>query len=379
MNLLLINYEYPPIGGGAANATWHLAKALNESGNSVAVLTAAYRDLRGWRQQDGIGVYRCRAWRRNQATSTISEMLSFAAGAAPAVLTITRQRRIDAAIVFFLFPCGPLGPMARALRHIPYLISLRGGDVPGTEPALWRLHQLLTPLRRLVYRYSAAVVANSEGLRDIAQRSDRVAIDVIPNGVDTDYFRPDPGGRNRRPDAFELLFVGRLQPQKNLFFLFRELAAMAGAHAPRLILHMVGKGPQEEDLKESAQRLGLAERIIWHGWLDRSQMQAMYRRVDGLVMPSRYEGMSNVILEAMASELPVLASRVGGNTDLIQDGQTGFLFDLDSSRSFQDALAKMVGKPDNSRKIGVHARQFVLGHLSWAQVANRYLEGFSKR
>ena len=104
----------------------------------------------------------------------------------------------------------------------------------------------------------------------------------------------------------------------------------------------------------------------------------MYRRVDGLVMPSRYEGMSNVILEAMASGLPVLASRVGGNIDLVQDGQTGYLFDLDSSRSFQDAFTAIVDNPETARKMGINARQFVLRHSSWAQIANLYLEKLSK-
>ena len=379
MNLLLINYEYPPIGGGAANATWHLARELTATGHRVTVLTAAFQGLNGWRDEYGVNVFRCRSARKQQGTSTILEMLAHIVSAGVSLPSIVRHAKIDAIIVFFLFPGGPIGLLAYLLFRIPYLVALRGGDVPGADPRLLWMHALLAPVRKLIYRTSAGIVANSAGLKVIAQHSDWVDIQVIPNGVDTDSFQPAALRHYGNNAVFQLLYAGRFQPEKNLSFLFHELAKLSDCMRSSLTIHMVGEGPQKDDLEEIAKKSGFSDRVTWHGWLDRAQMQAMYRRVDGLVMPSRYEGMSNVILEAMASGLPVLASRVGGNIDLIQDGQTGYLFDLDSSRSFQDAFAKMVEKPDKSRKIGMLARQFVLGHLSWAQVANRYLEGFSKK
>ena len=269
MNLLLINYEYPPIGGGAANAAWHLAKALNESGNSATVLTVAYRDLKSWQDENGVMVFRCRGIRKNRSGSTILEMLIFMVFAAAAVLKIARQRKIEGIIVFFLFPCGPIGLLSYLLLRIPYLISLRGGDVVGTEPGLLWLHRLLQPMRKLIYRTCVGIVANSTGLKEIAHQTDRVDIQVIPNGVNTYFFQPSASRHYGNNDVFQLLYAGRFQPEKNLCFLFRELSELVGHTAAPFVLHMVGEGPQKDDLEEIAKKSGFSDRVAWHGWLDR--------------------------------------------------------------------------------------------------------------
>lgn len=372
LDLLLINYEYPPIGGGAANAMWSLARACEEEGHRVTVLTAAYGELKGWRRENGVDVFRCRSIRKQRATSTILEMLAFVLSAALSLPGIVKRKNIDGIIVFFLFPCGPLGLIAHALFRIPYLISLRGGDVPGTEPGLLWFHRLLQPIRKLVYRKSAAIIANSRGLKRIAQRTDCVPIHVIPNGVDTDFFQPVAPGQKRAESAFQLIYVGRFQPEKNLCFLFHRLSEFGGQTAVPFLIHMVGEGPQKTELEKLAQTLMLSDRIVWHDWLERSALKEIYQHVDCLILPSRYEGMSNVILEAMACGLPILASRVGGNTDLVQEGHSGYLFDPDSPGSFFNAIAAMIDNPAKAKQMGVNARRFADRCLSWTQVARQY-------
>ncbi len=379
MNLLLINYEYPPIGGGAANATWNLATALNESGNHVTVLTAAYRDLKGWRNENGVNVFRCRAIRKKQATSTILEMLSFVVSAALTLPRIVKSKNIEGVIAFFLFPCGPLGLIAHFFYRIPYLVSLRGGDVPGTEPGLSRIHRLLMPIRKLVYRKSAGVIANSIGLKALAQKCDDVEIDVIPNGVDTEFFQPASLRQETGTPAFQFLFVGRFQPQKNLSFFFHRIAELCGKTSVPFVIHMVGEGPQKGKLEKLAQTLGINDKIQWHGWLEPFHLREMYQSADCLVLPSLYEGMPNVILEAMACGVPILASRVEGNVDLVKDGHTGYVFKPNSPQAFRSAFNAMVDMPEKTKQMGRNARQFVDGHFNWLVAAKKYyvrLSGF---
>ncbi|MFH1295687.1 MAG: glycosyltransferase, partial [Bacteroidota bacterium] len=133
MNFLLINYEYPPIGAGAATATYHIAKEIVKAGNSVTVLTSQYRDKKGAEEENGINVIRCRSLRKNAEQSNIAEMLCFLLSASLSLPSVVKRHKIESAIVFFSFPCGPLGLLCRTFFQIPYVVSLRGGDVPGAE------------------------------------------------------------------------------------------------------------------------------------------------------------------------------------------------------------------------------------------------------
>ena len=169
MNLLLVNYEYPPIGGGGGTATYNLARQMVQAGHEVTVLTAQFRSLSGWALEDGVRVFRCPARRRLADRSSIGEMASFLLSAALTLNSLLKSCRIEGLIAFFSFPCGILGLEGWYGQRIPYVISLRGGDVPGTEPGLRTLHNVLRPLRRWAFRCSRAVVANSIGLKTLSE------------------------------------------------------------------------------------------------------------------------------------------------------------------------------------------------------------------
>src|SRR5437588_11302229 len=190
MRILLVSYEYPPVGAGAATAGGAIAKALIELGHRVVVLTGRFKGLPPQYEDQGIIIQRVPSLRRRVDRSDLLEMASFLAAGLMFVPTIVRTRRVEVAIVFFSMPCGPIGLLGRWLCGVPYIISLRGGDVPGAEPALNFLHRLISPIRRAVLKNSIANVANSEGLRKMAETSDPFPVQVIRNGVDTEFVIP---------------------------------------------------------------------------------------------------------------------------------------------------------------------------------------------
>jgi glycosyltransferase involved in cell wall biosynthesis len=377
MNILLINYEYPPIGGGAATATNAIAGHLTSLGHTVTVLTSRFRDLKGEIREGDVRVVRCPAIRKNPDRSGILEMFSFLLAAGLMLVSVIRTHRIEASIVFFSFPCGPLGLWGLKRGNVPYVISLRGGDVPGNEAALATLHKLLTPMRRLIFRRSVAVVANSPGLKEMSERVDPYPVHVIPNGVDTDFFSPiaNCGKAGHRPFVF--LFVGRLQIAKNLFYLFDHVASLRCSGVGAFVLHLVGDGPQHNGLKSYAKTLGIEDCLVWHGWVDKESLREIYRRADCLVNPSLCEGMPNVVLEAMACGLPVIASRVPGNDAVVHHGESGWLFDLDTPDTFLTMLRKAMEDPGEARRMGQRGRAWVLEDFSWRKVAQAYADLFS--
>ena len=375
VNLLLVNYEYPPLGGGAANATYNIGKCLVGQGHRVTVLTAAFGELRGATEENGVCVVRIPAARSRTDRSNPGEMLAFVVSAAFRLPALLKKERFDGAIVFFALPCGPLGLLIRALSKTPYVISLRGGDVPGSDPRMKLWHQLLSPWRRWAYRKSLAVVANSESLKEQAMAADRHPVSVIPNGVDVDFFSPGAGVESQGPKR--IMFAGRLQAQKNLPYLFEQVARLRNAVTVPFELHLMGDGPDREVLGRMAGELGIAAQLVWHGWLnDREQVRALYRSAAFLVNPSLGEGMSNGMLEAMSCGIPVLASRVVGNDALVRDGETGFLFDFREPSAFVEKARMLLENDPRARVMGDRARAWTAENASWAAASKAYADLF---
>ena len=372
MKLLLVNYEFPPVGGGAANATSFLARALTELGHEVTVLTTAFGALRGTSTEAGVEVVRVRTLRRSADRSNPVEMLSFLLAALIPGLRLAWRRRFDATIAFFTIPSGPVALLPWIVLRIPYVVSLRGGDVPGFVPEIDAIHRWIAPLRRAVLRRASAIIANSASLAQLSTAADPFPVGVIPNGVDPLAFAPQ-GAANPAEDEFRILFVGRLHSQKNVGMLIESAAALAAEPGPRVVLEIVGDGPERAALEKLAERAGAAALLRWRGWLDKGAVLDCYRRTHAFVNPSLYEGMPNTVLEAMACGVPVVASRIGGNEDLVVEGETGFLFDLGAPQQLTAALQRLRGSRALGIDLGARGRQRVIGEFSWPSVAERYV------
>ena len=373
MRILLLNYEYPPVGGGAATATREIARALRRLGHAPVVLTARFGELPERADEDGVTVVRLPCRRLRPDAASLGEMASYFAAAWPAVGPLVRQERIGAMLAFFSLPCGPLAWRAHRGTGIPYVVSLRGGDVPGNEPGLRFAHALLAPVRRRVLRGAAAVIANSPGLRALAEAADGVPVRVIPNGVDPAFFRPAAPAPHS-PAPLRLLFVGRFHPQKNLPWLLRQLADFAGELPASFTLDLVGEGPRLPELRTLAAELGLQDRLRWRGWVPRSELPALYQGADVVLHPTLYEGMPNVLLEAMACGVAVVASDVPGNDAVVRPGETGFLHPLDDGAAFRSILRRLVAEPGLAPALGAAGRRAVERDFSWERTAQSYLE-----
>lgn len=373
MRILLINYEYPPIGAGAATATQAMAREFQKAGCAVTVLTAGFAGFPPNEIVDGVKIRRVRSIRRSAHCSNVFEMGSFLFAAMLALPSLVRRDKIEGCIAFFSIPCGPIALLARWMFKIPYVVSLRGGDVPGTEPGMQGLHRLLEPLRRLVLRHSIAIVANGCGLKELSEKADPFSVRFIPNGVDMASFCPAAEAAPA-PGPFRFLFVGRFQEQKNLCSLLKELAALREEGAPDFEIHLVGDGPLRPMLQKRAAESGLD--AVWHGWMPREKLADVYRRCHCLVNPSLYEGMPNVLLEAMGCGLPIVASAIPGNDALVRHGQNGLLFPLSDSAAFRGALRSMLENSRAATVMGRESRRIVERDFSWAKVTQEYARLF---
>ena len=376
MNLLLINYEYPPIGGGAGNATMFIARALHRLGHRAIVLTSAYTKHSGIQDDEGIVIHRLNVGRRVADRASAREMLSFVVAALKAAPSIAASHAVEAVIVFFTLPCGPVALQLHRTMGLPYVVSLRGGDVPGLVPEIAWKHWVLTQVRRRVLHSARAIVANDAGLAKLSTLADPFPVKVIPNGVDSRFFIPRAQPRICR-DRTVVLFAGRFHRQKNLPFFLQQLARLHAAAPDGWRLALVGDGEERSNLEECVRRFGLTDITTWHGWQeDKIRLLDLYQQADVLVNPSHYEGMPNVVLEAMACGLPVVASAVPGNDSLVQPGETGFLFPPGDGDALCRALREIREKPTLARALGENGRLRVETGFSWERVARHYLDLF---
>jgi glycosyltransferase involved in cell wall biosynthesis len=367
---LLINYEFPPLGAGAASASKHLGVALSRRGNRVVVLTSAYKHLCGVSEEDGMTVIRVPAWRKSTHRSGIIQMTAYILAGSRHAPRIAQAYQIERVLAFFSIPGGVVARWLQHRRSIPYAVSLRGGDVPGTESGLRVFYKVLTGLRRNIIHHARYVSAPSLGLKQLSEQADPFTVQVIPNGVDCEYFKP--GSKSDHP-PLTLLSVGRLHPQKNVACMLEILLAIRTQFDIPATARVIGDGPERRNLEKFAHRHDLGGAVSFEGWLPRTEVAAAYRSATVLVQPSRYEGMSNTILEALASGLPVVASRIPENMELIEPERNGLLFDPNEEVSkIAQAIVGLYERPDLWTQMSIQARERIAVKYSWDHVAEMY-------
>jgi glycosyltransferase involved in cell wall biosynthesis len=374
MRILLINYEYPPFGGGAGNATQEIGRALTKMGHAVTALIGGRGDL--YTDPDGIRVLPVGSSRKHLSQASFKEMFSFVLLGAFWALG-RRGRGFDVAIVFFALPCGPIATFLNKRWHVPYIVSLRGGDVPGLVPAIEPLHRCLAPLRRWVNKNAKAVVANSPSLAELAQAADPVSVTIVPNGVDTQYYRPPGNNIGVKGAPLRLLLVCRFHRQKLIPETIQWLA-QAKSQGIEFLVTIVGDGPERDAVEATIEEVDMTEFIFLKGWLGKDELTKQYQQADCYLNLSSYEGMPNTVLEAMACALPVIASDIPPHRGLIKHQVTGYLVDLDRPESLIDQLTELATDRRRGRVMGEAGRQLVLTGHSWTAVANSYMALFAR-
>ena len=375
MRVLFISYELPPIGGGGGRAALHVAQRLARRGHSVAILSSLFPGLPEREQSEGVEIRRLRVRRKKMDECTPIELLSFMRRSIPAARRLADEMKPSVVCAFFGIPGGPAAWRLRRRRGIPYVLSLRGSDVPRPELASHqRLHALTRPLLRRMYRDAAGLIAVSDSLRRAALAVLPTArIEVIPNGVDTERFKP-PAGRSGPSERPEMLFVGRLREFKGVQDAIAALPALERTLGRPARLTIIGDGPSRAALEAQAAALraaGSNSEVRFLGWLDPAALPAAYEAASLLLLPSYVEGHSNVILEALAAGLPCVASDAPGIRETVTDGREGILVPPRDPDALACAAARVLSNPETwrsmSRNALVRAAEF-----SWDKIAADY-------
>lgn len=261
------------------------------------------------------------------------------------------------------------------LTDIPYSFTAHGSD----------LHRDQTMLREKVEEAAFVVpisTYNAEIIREACSRQDADKLVLIHCGIDTQAFQPagpnggDPG---RRP--INIVNIGTIHEVKGQTHLI-EACRLLRERGVDFMCHIIGDGPDREKLESQAQEAGLADRVCFHGQRLRGEIIEMLQQADVFVAPSvpssdgRREGIPVVLMEAMASGAPVVASRLSGIPELVDDGESGLLVPPGDAEAIAAAIERLAADPDLRRRLGDAGRARVLEDFDLVTNATRLVERF---
>jgi glycosyltransferase involved in cell wall biosynthesis len=369
--LMLISH-FPPAVGGTERQAYGLAAGLAGAGHRVTVLTLARPGAPAREMRDGITIER--------ALTGTGRGVLFAATYGLSILRHVRRLRPGHVILHahHLY----LEAMAAAYVSLrsgpPAIAKVACGGPDGDFARLKRTGLTASlPLLHRLRRVVAVSTATEAELRAHGFPPDRIR--RIPNGVDPVRFAPAPEPKAARQQVGfgpeTVLFLGRLDAQKGLDVAFNAWARVA-ARRPTARLILVGDGPARPALETQAQRLRLGESVRFLG--GRPDPEALLQASQIFLLPSRSEGMSNALLEAMATGLPCVASRIGGNTDLLEHGVSGLLTPPGDVVTLAEAVGALFEDPALRERLGTAARAVILERYSMDRVIRQYTELYAR-
>lgn len=372
MKILMLNYEFPPMGGGAGSATYNIAKELVKMGHCVDVLTSKIGNQESKEVLDGINVFRVYSWRNSIHDCGFKGAYSYLFFAAFQLRKLCKSNSYDILHYFFSLPTGLLSLLPGIHRKIPYIVSLRGSDVPYYDiynNKVHAFHMILKPVNKYIWKRAKKIVALSNGLKLTALRTaPELQMEIIPNGVETDLFKP-ASHEKKSNQNFKLITVSRLINRKGIDHI---LEALAKLNDKRITLMVVGIGNYGNYLKNLCNKLMLNGVVTFHGYQPREKLPELYNEADVFILPSLAESFGLVFAEAMACGLPIIGGRTGGVPDLVK-AENGILVEPGNIDEIQNAIITMFDNIKGRIAMRKANRKKAVAYYSWKNSALNYL------
>jgi teichuronic acid biosynthesis glycosyltransferase TuaC len=276
----------------------------------------------------------------------------------PKVRELHRSHRIDLIHAHGPLPGGHTAMLLGAELGLPYVVSVHGLDVYSTNQVGGRAGQWSKRISQRIYRSAKRVICISERVREevLKGAGGNCRTSVVYNGVDSELFSPGSGPSSV---GLSVLSVGNLIPIKGHAVLLRAITVLA-SEFPALTLEIIGEGSEGANLRAMVQELRLGERVRFAGRRSRRAVAAAMRQCALFALPSRYEGLGCVYLEAMSVGKPVIGCRGQGISEIIRHGSNGFLVGPDNERELTLAMAMLLRDENLRRNLGRAARDTIL-------------------
>jgi glycosyltransferase involved in cell wall biosynthesis len=294
-----------------------------------------------------------------------------------ALIKLTRKIKPNVIHAHWILPQGFIAALAKKITGVPYIVTTHGGDIYGMQG------KFSTALKRYALHNAAhTTVVSKDILQTIKKKfGEDIPIDVIPMGVDSQLFHPDKNTRAIREKhkiaGPFLLFVGRITEKKGVQYLIEAMPAVLKKF-PECRLLLIGSGEQQQKLVRLTKSFELQDRVLFAGAIPNKELPEYFATADIFIGPSIQagggdtEGFGLTFVEAAMSGCIVVASDVGGISDIIQDGETGFLVHEKNPHAIADTLCNILKQIDTLADIKTAARQKMISQFDWQVIAEKY-------
>lgn len=380
MNILMLNYEYPPLGGGAGIANKYLLEELAGYDDlSIDLVTSSIDKENVTAINDRVKIHFLDIGKKNKNIQYQSEidLLRYGAKAGAFAKKLMKGKKYDLAHAFFTVPSGFI---AMGLK-LPYIISIRGSDVPFHNPRFRVLDKFIFQhLAKKIWDKAEFVAANSESLAASAKKVDpQTNFEIVFNGVNASLFHPPSDEMGKLKDGIRFLYIGRLSEVKGIRHLLEAFNILSKRHSDTVLeLWIVGEGNLRAELENFTRFYKIDDKVKFLHKIPNEKLSEIYRQADVLVMPSLNEGMSMVMVEAMATGLGVVATDIPALSKFVEDGVNGYTVKPEDHLSLAAGMEKYVkvGRA-TAKSHGVISRRKALGY-SWGEAAGKYYEFYQK-
>jgi glycosyltransferase involved in cell wall biosynthesis len=374
----MLNNEFPPLGGGTGTVNLALLEKFADMPDiEIDLITSELGNIANETQfSKTIRVYKVPVNNHNIHHSSNRELLVYAYRAFFLSMKLLRQNPYDFCFAWSAVPAGGVAFLLQLFTGLRYLVRVCGPDIPGFERRYGIIYRFLTPFIKAVWKTSEVVVAKCQGEVGMINGllSHDIHIELIPNGVDSSRFKPS--SPKQKNGTIRLLCVARLIERKGQRYLIQAVKQLV-MNGNNIVLDLIGTGDSEGDYRALVRKLDLENKVNFLGYIPREEIPRYYTRADIFILPSFNEGMSVATLEAMASGLPVIVTRVGGMEELVVEGVNGNFVEWGDVGGMVSHIGKFIQNRKLTSRMGsascTRAKAF-----SWDRVANAYKTLFNR-
>lgn len=370
MKILVLNYEYPPLGGGAAPVSRDISTQLAKRGHDVTVVTMGFRGLPAYEEEQGVKIYRLPCLRSKKNSCMPWEQYTYLLAVRHFMKEHMKCHTYDVCHTHFVIPTGEAARWVKQKYGISYVITAHGSDVEGhnTKKYMKIMHKLLRSSWRKIVKGSEAVIAPSNYLLSLMKKEFSGGNYIqIPNGLPVKKYS-QIADRNKKEKR--ILLMGRMQEHKNMQTVLR---AMAAVDRSGWTVDILGDGPYREELERLVRELGLTDCVKFHGWIDNnSDEQLSYlQKASVYITASQFENCPMAVLETAAAGCYPLLSDIPGHRQLIGDDK--YYFQPDDVEGLAEKLKCVLEKESVDFE-----NQIDVSRYDWEQIIRLYEEVLQK-
>ena len=362
-NILVLNYEFPPLGGGASPVSYEISKGYVEKGHKVDVVTMSYKNLTKFETKEGMDIYRVPCIRTKKEICHPWEQLTYVLSAKRFLKKHLKKNNYNVVHAHFVVPTGIIAKWIKKKYNIPYIITSHGSDIPGYNPDRFKfLHKFTKTLIKKILNESKGAYSGSNYLANLGNKiNSKTKYKAIKEGFNAEKFKPQKKEKT-------ILATGRLLKRKG----FQHLIQAVSKKDTGYEVHIAGDGPMLKELKSLASKS--KTKIVFHGWVDNDskKYKNLLEKSSIYVLASEKENASISLLEAMSAGCAVITTNTTGCSETIEN--SGLVFSPRDHKELKEKINYLANNKREIKKYGKKSRERLLKEYNWNKTIKQYEE-----